>query len=62
MVSNLTYQFLKPITIINVPQVKALTADITLTIEKVDTIIELDDKQLTIDCVTKEVSLKICKP
>lgn len=62
MVSNVTYQFLKPVTIIKVPQVKALALDTTLTIEEVDISIELDDKQLTIDSCTKEVILKICKP
>lgn len=62
MVSNLTYEFLKPITIIEVQQVKSLALDTTLTIEKVDTTIELDAKQLTIDCSTKEITLKICKP
>lgn len=62
MVSNLTFQFLRPVTIIYVPQVKSLVADVNLTVEKVDIAIELDAKQLMIDCVTKEVNLKICKP
>lgn len=49
----LTSEFLKPVTIIEVPQVKSLAVSVNLT---------LDTKQVTIDNFTKEVTLEICKP